>query len=270
MEAAVRSAMEQSRPAEQILVVDDGGSEDLAAILGAWPDVRILRQANRGLAAARNSGLAAATSDKVIFLDADDRLLPNAIAAGLTCFAQHPSAAFVYGGYEDVAAGERETRFTAIEGRSELLRSNRIGMIATVMFDRRILLSCGGFDERLNACEDWDAYLRLSRCHEFTWHAQTIAEYQRHDANMSSDALRMIRGHVEIFDRLVRDSPAGERSIVMKERSRWLARQALVLLRRGRPAESAATMFSALKSAPVATVQETARQLATTRQRLRT
>ena len=61
--------------------------------------MRLLRQENQGLAAARNAGLAALDTDYVTFLDADDRLEPRAIDAALACFSRAPDCGFVYGGH---------------------------------------------------------------------------------------------------------------------------------------------------------------------------
>ena len=93
-------------------------------------------------------------------------------------------AAFVYA-YEEVRSGESQTRFVAMRDRRDLVRCNWVAMIAAAMFDRRRLLAAGGFDETLGMCEDWDAYLRLSREHGFAAHPQTVAVYRKHGANMS-------------------------------------------------------------------------------------
>ena len=95
--SAIESALEQSLPAAEIIVVDDGNEEDLSEFARSYPAITLLRQANRGLAGARNAGLRACTAQRVIFLDADDRLGPDAVEAGLRCFDDNPGAAFVYG-----------------------------------------------------------------------------------------------------------------------------------------------------------------------------
>jgi len=204
LEAAVRSAREQLPQPDEIIVVDDGGAEDLAKILAPFSGVRILRQDNRGLAAARNLGLANAGSDKIIFLDADDRLLSGAISAGLECFGDHPSAAFVYGGFEEISGGGTEVRFKLMHDRRDLLRCNWVAMIGTAMFDRRKLLVMGGFDETLGMCEDWDAYLRLSRDHGFACHPRIVARYRKHGANMSDDVPQLRRWIDEVRSRELR------------------------------------------------------------------
>jgi glycosyltransferase involved in cell wall biosynthesis len=188
---AIESALKQSLQPAEVVIVDDGSDEDLAAIVSGYPSVSLIRKENGGLAAARNTGLRASRSDRIVFLDADDWLLPDAVDAGLRCFASHPDAAFVYGGFEEFGPDTATARFTEMGDRLDLMRCNWVAMIGSVMFDRTKLLQAGGFDETLGMCEDWDAYLRLSRGHAFASHSQTIAVYRKHDANMSSDVGRL-------------------------------------------------------------------------------
>jgi hypothetical protein len=72
-----------------------------------------------------------------------------------------------------------------------LLRGNYIGMCATVVFRRSILQSVGGFDS-LRACEDYDLYLRIARQHPLDTHPALVAEYRKHDSNMSRDPVFML------------------------------------------------------------------------------
>jgi len=73
-----------------------------------------------------------------------------------------------------------------------LLRGNYIGMCATVVFRRSMLESVGGFDHSLRACEDSDLYLRIAREHPIDTHPALVAEYRRHDSNMSGDPVLML------------------------------------------------------------------------------
>ena len=184
---AIDSARAQTVAPTEIIVVDDGSKQRLTDVVDAYPEVRLIRQENRGLAGARNSGARAATSDKLIFLDADDLLHPNAIAAGIECFRSNPDAAFIYGGFSIVTRTSREDEYRPVDTHRDLVRTNWIGMVGTVMFDRPKLLECGGFDESLGMCEDWDAYLRLSRKFPFASHPNIVADYVRHDSNASND-----------------------------------------------------------------------------------
>ena len=188
---AIESALAQSPVPAEVIVVDDGSSDNPAAVAGNYPQVTLIGQANRGLAGARNSGLAAATTTKVIFLDADDRLLPGAIESGLRCFEGNPGAAFVYGGYRLADRKREADRFTLASTRCDLVQSNWIAMIGTVMFDRSKLAEIGGFDEELSMCEDWDVYLRLTRRHGFAAHPDIVARYVWHGGNMSANRKRL-------------------------------------------------------------------------------
>ena len=197
LRGAIESALAQTVAAAEIIVVDDGSPDDPGSVTRNYPQVRLVRQDNRGLAAARNAGLQAATSARIIFLDADDRLQPDAIAAGLECFADHPEAAFVYGAYRQVGLLRRADRFRLASTRCDLIRCNWVGMIGTVMFDRAKLLGIGGFDPSLGMCEDWDAYLRLSREFPFAAHRRVVARYLRHRSNMSNDK-RKLRHWIDV------------------------------------------------------------------------
>ena len=99
LEESLASVQRQTRPCDAIVVVDDGSSDDPAAATARFPGVRLIRQENRGLAAARNRGLAALDTTYVVFLDADDRLAPPAVECGLACFGRAPACGFVYGGH---------------------------------------------------------------------------------------------------------------------------------------------------------------------------
>src|SRR5882757_145989 len=77
--ASIESALKQTVQFNEIIVVDDGSTDNPAAVISNYPGVRMIRQPNAGLAAARNTGLNAVSSRYVTFLDADDLLMPDAV-----------------------------------------------------------------------------------------------------------------------------------------------------------------------------------------------
>src|SRR5215211_9350661 len=83
---AIESVLSQSYRNFEILVVDDGSTDNTSEVASRYERVRIVRQENRGLSGARNRGLREAKGEYVVFLDADDRLLPGALEASLGCF----------------------------------------------------------------------------------------------------------------------------------------------------------------------------------------
>jgi len=206
LDDAIRSIIRQSHPAEEIIVVDDGSTDHPDAVVSGYSQIRLIRQRNQGLSAARNTGLRAAVGDKIIFLDADDRLCQCAIEAGLECFVRHSEAGFVYGGFHYVDAGGAVTsqpfcRDIGPDPHLSFLRGNQIGMHGAVLYDRRRLLDAGGFDVTLRRCEDYDIYLRMSRNHPVANHRQTVAEYRQHGTNMSSNSLEMLRWVQRVLER---------------------------------------------------------------------
>src|SRR5215203_3209221 len=94
---SVQSALSQTYPCVEIVVVNDGSTDDTEAVAARFPEVRCVTQENRGLAGARNRGLAESRGDLLIFLDADDRLLPGAIDTGVRVLSQDSAAAFAAG-----------------------------------------------------------------------------------------------------------------------------------------------------------------------------
>lgn len=210
---AIASALAQTRPADEVIVIDDGSSDDPGAVAARFAGVRFIRQANAGVSAARNAGLATCRSEMVVFLDADDRLLPNALQAGLDCHRQCGPCGMVYGGYRLIARdGTRLSSDVHVaigpDAHGTLLRGNLIGMHASVMYRRAALVQTGGFDTALRHAEDYDLFLRLAMEHRIASHPTTIAEYRKHGANSSSDHLEMLRWTLVVQTRAASVSPA--------------------------------------------------------------
>ena len=76
---AIMSVLAQTRQADRIIIVDDGSSDDPASVVAQFQKIQLIRQLNRGPSAARNVGLRCCTTSHIVFLDADDRLLPTAL-----------------------------------------------------------------------------------------------------------------------------------------------------------------------------------------------
>lgn len=98
VEAAIRSALGQTLPPDEILVVDDGSTDESAAIAeGLAGPIRVIRQANGGISAARNTGVAASTGTHIAFLDADDLWTPQSLESRWSLWQAQPELDYVFG-----------------------------------------------------------------------------------------------------------------------------------------------------------------------------
>ncbi len=210
--AAIDSVHMQD-PLAEVVVVDDGSSDHTGEVAASRPGVRYVRQENRGLALARNRGLAESTGALVIFLDADDRLLPGGIAAGVTALAARPDCAMAYGrcvmmGPDGTHWPTPEQPLTLCDHHAAFLRTNPIWMPAAAIFRREALEGAGGLTTGFDAAADYDLYLRITRHHRVHDHGTVVAAYRQHPSSMSGSASRMLRETLAVMQRHRADASA--------------------------------------------------------------
>jgi glycosyltransferase involved in cell wall biosynthesis len=185
----------------EVVVVDDGSTDDTPQVIASFgtPNLfRPVRQPNAGLAAARNRGLRESQGVYVIFLDADDRLAEGAVDLARRVLEKHADCAFAYGrcqmmDRDGTPVPTPRQPCIARDHYRELLRRNHIWMPAMAAFRRAPLQRIGGFNQGFDAAADYEAYLRIARQYPVYDHGQLVAYYRKHDANMSSNAARMLR-----------------------------------------------------------------------------
>jgi glycosyltransferase involved in cell wall biosynthesis len=195
---AIESVLTQSYPNVEAIVINDGSPDDTADVAARYSSVRYVEQANRGLAAARNAGLAHSHGEFIVFLDADDRLMPDALRMNAALLGSNPAAGFVAGTSHYIS---REGTPIPTDSRAwpsgdiyaALLQRNRIRMPAMVMFRKNVFQRLGGFNTDVDACADYEMYLRVSRHFPVAFHDAPVAEYRRHGENMSLDPVLMLR-----------------------------------------------------------------------------
>lgn len=203
----------------EIVVVDDGSTDTTPEVLAQFETANTfstIRQANAGLATARNRGLAESRGEFVIFLDADDRFAPDGIDIGVEAIQRHPACAFVFGRCMTIDGGGAqlptvEQPQILSNHYQALLRRNHIWMPGKVVFRRNALERAGGFNPAIDAAADYDIYLRIVRQHPVHDHGRVVAHYRTHDQNMSADSARMLRETLTVMSwqrRYVEGDPA--------------------------------------------------------------
>jgi glycosyltransferase involved in cell wall biosynthesis len=238
----LRSAAAQTCRDLEIIIVDDGSTDDTAAIAAEFcasdPRARLIRQENRGVAAARNRAIDDARGDYIAPLDADDLWHPEKIERQLRTFADSPPrVGLVYCWYRmidehgEVTAPPWAPMFEGSvfcehlqcnfgTGSSPLMRRRALG-------DLRYSSELG--DAGNQGCEDWLLQLNIAAKHEIACTRAFLLGYRQSPAAMSSDKERMIRSHIQMYEIVRRDFPGRESRTVERELARW--RGQLVLRR---------------------------------------
>jgi amino acid adenylation domain-containing protein len=195
---AIESVLAQTYRRMEIVVVDDGSSDNTAEVAARFPGVLCIRQENRGLAEARNAGFHASRGEYIIFLDADDRLTPTAVEAHLACFRRRPEVGFVVGDIDHIAfdgSYSESPRWPLLDANhyEELLRVNHVANTIAVMFRRSVIERVGGFKQSCSPAEDYELLLQAARLFDSAHHRTVVAYYRRHSTSLSRKGALMLR-----------------------------------------------------------------------------
>lgn len=214
--AAVTSAEAQSVPPHEIIVVDDGSTDDTLAVLAQFGSrITVVSQPNRGLpGCARNAGAARASATWLAFLDADDTWLPHKLERQLA-IGRDPAIALVYSDRYNRGArgalperqGEVHPMFRGDIFLDLLLWGNAV-TASSAMIRRHVFEALGGFAEHLRAAEDWDLWLRVAEAHTVGVVDEPLVNYTFHQEMFTGDPARMRHARDEVMRRAL-TSPRG-------------------------------------------------------------
>ena len=201
---AIDSALAQEGVDQEIIVVDDGSTDQTPTILASYGNrIRVIRQPNAGQARARNAGMAAARGQWIAFLDADDVWLPDKLIRQLQAcdgFDWCSTNAIFF----NTAAGQQWIRYPESEDYTgdvfETLLVANIVIISSAIVRRKQIDRIGGFNPRYPGLEDWDFWIRLGRICQLKYLPVPLVKYRLHQSSMSAKVRAALPVHLRLIE----------------------------------------------------------------------
>jgi glycosyltransferase involved in cell wall biosynthesis len=211
---AVESVIRQTYDNFEIIVVDDGSTDDTEAVLTPYRDViRYFKKVNGGPSAARNLGIAQAQGELIAFQDADDLWLPDKLQLQTDHFRENPQLGVVFTGSErfdesglldsNIRKGYRVPTGMIFD---RLLTEHFIAM-PSVMVRRSCFAEVGLFEESLIGNEDFNLYLRLARKYAFGFINRVLVRIRVHKNNLSDNLDRMCEDEIKNLEKIAQMFP---------------------------------------------------------------
>jgi len=212
---AIDSALGQTLAPLEVIVVDDGSTDDTERILRSYQDrIRVFRQPNSGVAAARNRGVRESRGNLIALLDHDDVWLSEKLEKQWECFQDHPDAGLVHTNFfrwrEDTGEMSRNDRGHERSGQcyAKMLFSCNMIPSATLL-KRECLDHVGSFDESIKpaSTDDHDLFRRLARHYEFAYVEEPLVLYRLHASNASYNDPACLAGKITVIQKALREDP---------------------------------------------------------------
>ena len=203
LSSTISSALEQIVKAHEVIVVDDGSTDNSLELARSFEEVRVISQVNKGLPSARNTGIMNATGDYLLFLDSDDMLLENAIKR-ITEVAEQTNADIISPSFKCFGVANDEIILMGSPTIEDFKTANRIGYCSAIKKDA--LLEVGGYSPKMwCGYEDYALWFDLlSRGKKLVTIQEVLWLYRTKEKSMIHDAQAH---HVELMTQIAKDFP---------------------------------------------------------------
>jgi glycosyltransferase involved in cell wall biosynthesis len=210
---AVESALAQTYKDTEIVVVDDGSTDNTREVLAPYMGrIKYIYQENRGLSAARNTGIRAASGDFIALLDADDMWVPEKLALQMKIFSDYPDTGLVSCGNVPIDGGGQQVAPGTARGTGrlrfrDLLWGNCVAGGSNAVIRRGCFNEVGLFDENLRSSEDWDMWLRIAWRYPVRFASQILMKVRVSADSMSAakNADTMLVNDLRVLRKLFAD-----------------------------------------------------------------
>jgi glycosyltransferase involved in cell wall biosynthesis len=247
---ALASVFGQTRPPDEVIVVDDGSpdrQELTSAVAPYASHIKLLTQANAGAGAARNNGIGATSAELIALLDADDRWFPRFLERQLAAISAIPGIDLVYSDGLFIGRSALSGRtFTSACPSSErvtfeqLLSQQSTVLLSAVVTRRAAVRAVGGFDASLRRGQDFDLWLRMARNGAvMRWSSDVLALRRMHEDNLSGDSITELERPLRVFEKTVATMTLSPRELAIATTRMRVLKAALArergkdMLRRG-------------------------------------
>lgn len=222
---AIDSALAQTYPDFEVVVVDDGSTDNTSEVAHSYSDTRVryVSQENRGLSAARNTGIRNSYGTFLTFLDSDDQFLPVKLEVLVRELEVRPELGMVAGQAIPIDEQGRQVGKTfdkPLPAEPHLLLLGNPLHVGSVVLRRVWQEKVGFFDETLRSYEDWDMWLRLAQAGcQMTWVSQPVSLYRFHSAQMTRIGNQMTKATFAVLDKVYSDPGLPESWTKIKDRA---------------------------------------------------
>ncbi len=187
---AIESVLSQTRLPDEIIVVDDGSTDETEMVVARFGNsVRYIKKANGGVCSARNTGIESSTGNFIAFFDADDICHPTRFEKQLAKFAEDSAIGLVHCGIREIDGIGNIIRVN-LDGKEGwvaeemlLLKPVVVGPGGTIIVRREAVSAVGAFNERLEIYEDWEFCYRIANKYKIGFVSEALVDYRLHGHN---------------------------------------------------------------------------------------